>query len=81
VIKLDNDSKSVELMLKHMYCIEDTLTTETVELFVVAHKYLIVYLTEMCKEIILKNLTKENISDLYQISIDYEWEELKYNFV
>jgi hypothetical protein len=80
VIKLEDDSNSVELMLKHMYYKEDTLTVETVVgLFIVAHKYEFLILTEKCKEFILKNLTQENSSTLFLLSKDYQWEELKEN--
>jgi hypothetical protein len=80
VIKLEDDSNSVELMLKHMYYKEDTLTVETVVgLFIVAHKYEFLNLTENCKEFILKNLTQENSSTLFLLSKDYQWEELKEN--
>jgi hypothetical protein len=80
VIKLNDDPKYLEEMLKHMYFMKENLNHETaVGLFVIAHKFQYFPLVVECKEIILKNLNKENSATLLQFSKQYEWKELKTN--
>jgi hypothetical protein len=45
--------------------------------FVVSHQFQFHSLTQECQEFILKNITNENAPDLYQISKQYEWKELR----
>jgi hypothetical protein len=77
-IEIDEDSLSMEIILKYMYRIKETITLENaVGLFVVSHKYEFDFLTSECKKFILGHLNKELSLDLLNLSKTYNWIELR----
>jgi hypothetical protein len=76
IIEIDEDSLSMEIMIKYMYHIIGEITLENaVGLFVVSHKYEINFLTSECKNFILGHVNKELSLDLLNLSKTYNWLE------